>query len=383
MIYPSLNLDARLYLNDANGKPGSASFTRASGATYRDAAGKTRLAGSGVLRHDFAPDGSYLGWLIEEQRSNVVLYSDLGHADWVPANGSGWATTKTAAYKDTGGYHAACRVQTPGNPGLLDADSTPLTQAGDYCYSLWAQSNTAASYTALLAVYGFGGGAHSTQLAITITPQPQRFTLPFNFTSADATVGVASIQLRAIQADADILAWDAQCERGSFPTSLIPTGGVAATRAADLLTLAGSSFALNQAEGTLLIRYHSAASLAPNECALQLSDAGGTNYLSLFNKSGGGDLRGLVSGAADLSFGGAQPRASHCLALAYKANDFALAADGAVPLTDNSGSVPANLDMLRIGSQLGFGNWLNGCIRHIAYFPRRLPNAELQDITRL
>jgi hypothetical protein len=66
-------------------------------------------------------------------------------------------------------------------------------------------------------------------------------------------------------------------------------------------------------------------------------------------------------------------------ASAYKLNDFASSTGGAV-LTDTVGTVPS-VNQLSLGGGVGAGI-LNGHIQRLAYYNRRLSNAELQGITR-
>jgi hypothetical protein len=68
------------------------------------------------------------------------------------------------------------------------------------------------------------------------------------------------------------------------------------------------------------------------------------------------------------------------LATAYKLNDFAVCLNGGTVATDTSATVPAS-NKLQIGSRLALNYWANGCIRRIAYYPRRLTNAELVALT--
>jgi hypothetical protein len=68
-------------------------------------------------------------------------------------------------------------------------------------------------------------------------------------------------------------------------------------------------------------------------------------------------------------------------AMAYKANDFARSASGAAVITDTSGTIPT-VTQFSIGKSAANVEQPNGYIRQIAYYPRRLGNAELQGITR-
>jgi hypothetical protein len=69
-------------------------------------------------------------------------------------------------------------------------------------------------------------------------------------------------------------------------------------------------------------------------------------------------------------------------ASAYKVNDFALSANGQVPITDTVGALPSGLAALQIGKAPVASNYLNGHIQSIKYYPTRLPNGTLQGLTR-
>ena len=70
-------------------------------------------------------------------------------------------------------------------------------------------------------------------------------------------------------------------------------------------------------------------------------------------------------------------------AAAFTLNDFALVANGGNPVTSASGNMPT-VTTLRLGGYINAitaGNLLNGYLRRITYYPRRLSNAELQTLT--
>jgi hypothetical protein len=69
------------------------------------------------------------------------------------------------------------------------------------------------------------------------------------------------------------------------------------------------------------------------------------------------------------------------LAGTYKVNDFATSRDGASVATDTLGAVPV-VDRIYIGNgSAGTGAAISGTIKKLAYYPVRLPNAELQEMT--
>ena len=69
------------------------------------------------------------------------------------------------------------------------------------------------------------------------------------------------------------------------------------------------------------------------------------------------------------------------LGFGFANNDFAFAVDGVVEGTDTSGSVPDNISEMLIGDRVSANQQLNGHIKSIKYYPRRLTNAQLQALT--
>lgn len=383
-------------------------FSRSGVALYPDAAGVLRQAASGALRHAFdPPSGEYLGGVIEEQRSNLLLRShEFDNASWTKSAASisanagtapdGTTTADKLVEDSSNGVHLAYQDVTISS-GVTHTLSVVASDAGRSQIFLSAQNtsgtNGFSAYFNLStgAVTGLAAAGTGTAIsATTINLGGGRWRccitgiVGSSATTARCHTYLASSGSPGYQGNgtSGVYLWGAQLEAGAVVTSIIATAGSQATRNADLITIPTSAFAYNASEGTLLVRYRSAAALGANECALQLSDAGGTNYIALFNNSGVGGLRCLVSGgAADFSLGTAQPLTDYALALSYKANNFSGCFNGGAVTTDPSGSVPAGMDTLRIGSQIGFGNWLNSTVQQVLYFPRWLAPAELQALT--
>jgi hypothetical protein len=180
-----------------------------------------------------------------------------------------------------------------------------------------------------------------------------------------------------------IFIWGAQLEAGAFATSYIPTAASQVTRAADSASMIGNNFArwYNVNEGT----FYSEASTAlidGTRLVYRAADAAVSNYIdayantnaNLYVVSGGAVQANLTSGA--YSSGVFAKNAG-----AYKTNDFAVSLNGLTAATDNSGSVPSGLTALTFGDRAGGGRSLNGWLKRISYYPRRLANTELQGIT--
>jgi hypothetical protein len=136
----------------------------------------------------------------------------------------------------------------------------------------------------------------------------------------------------------------------------------------------------NQTEGSFYVEGSTALTSEPGFLTVQ--NAGLTDFLRMTRGFSQARTLVLVNNAsqADISSGAVLALNSTVkIASAYQINSFAQALNGGTVVTDLSGSVPVATSLV-IGAG-GFANPLNGHIRRIAYYPRRLANTELQGIT--
>jgi len=178
---------------------------------------------------------------------------------------------------------------------------------------------------------------------------------------------------------------EAQLEAGSFPTSYIPTSGSQQTRSADLASIPVTAFGYNQDAGTWLMEWDTA-------------DTGNTQ--AKYVLSSGHIARVMynnVGSAVFYSFDGSTPLPTYT-------NPTAITFDGshikAAYAEDDGGSSVAHTGVLgtgsgasdllpnynptygwSIGNLNNAANFLNGHIKSIKYYPRRLTDAQLQELT--
>lgn len=175
-----------------------------------------------------------------------------------------------------------------------------------------------------------------------------------------------------------------QLEQMPFPTSAIITTSAEVTRAADLFSIPVSSEWFNAVEGTLFVEFAQNATIYPNNnlSAVSLNNGTFQNSISVRSKYNSAYYAAniIVSGAQ--SFEQLQPATTSFVsaAIAYKTNDAAASFNGIVPSTDVTVSIPT-ITEVHIGRE---GNWshLNGFIRRVVYWPRRLSNDKLSNLTR-
>jgi len=180
----------------------------------------------------------------------------------------------------------------------------------------------------------------------------------------------------------------AQLEVGGFATSFIPTAASPVARSADIATMTGANFSswYNSSAGTFVASYGA----SPNQFATYIAASNGVvaqNSIHFDNDSGGAMRAVYYSGSvaqATLSLGayGAAGTVNK-VASAYAVNDFAASRNGGTVVTDASGALPVSLTQFNIGADPSGAavNVSNSHIRSIAYYNRRLPNAQLQALS--
>ena len=181
-----------------------------------------------------------------------------------------------------------------------------------------------------------------------------------------------------------------QVEQGYFKTSYIPTSGASATRAADVVRIPTSAFGYNAEGGTVVVEGYGPVGFNPvtgkNHHAVSFnSGAGGVSirWYSITTSTEGIHDGVVVNSGSQFDPLGVQDfqaGSNFKSAIAFVEDDFAFVSPGMASVnTDSSGTLPT-ADNREIGSKNG-DVFLNGHIKSIQYYPRRLTNAQLQELT--
>ena len=169
-----------------------------------------------------------------------------------------------------------------------------------------------------------------------------------------------------------------QIEQGAFRTSLIKTTGSTVHRAFDLASIPVSKFGYNQSEGTLFVDFKTPDTANAN--ALELGDSAVStkrylirNGLAYYSTAGG--VQVIINYTASTN----NQRAG----FAVQSNDAVAVVNGSTVGTDNSVTLFSNPTILGIGASPYYiaAEKLNGHIKSIKYYPRRLSNAQLVELT--
>lgn len=303
----------------------SITFTRTNATSTRvNASGALELVGANTARFDYSQTsiGTPLGFLVEEARTNLLLNSLL--------NGT----------------------------------------------SLSTQSVTVSATAYTLSFYGTGSIALSGTYTGTLNGSavyPTRSTLTFTPTAGTLTLTVTgSVQY-------------AQLEAGSFATSFIPTAGSTVQRSADTPSVTGTNFSswFNPSVGSLYLEYDTMVPTIGTKQIVSLNGGSSTNRIHPNVTSGATTNLTIQAGGtlqASINNGTVAANTVSKTAIAYSNNDFAISTNGVTPTKSASGSVPSSVNQMMIGQFTG-GNFLNGHIRTINYYPQRLPDYKLKALS--
>ena len=357
---------------------------------------QTTSAANGAPRFDHNPMTlESLGLLIEEARSNLLVRSEeFDNTSWNKYSAGGPVApvvTSNQSAAPNGGI-VADKIVLPAVSGV-----------GARCIVYQAPASLPAATKFSISCYlkGDVGGEkvwvgqtdNSTWSSVqcNLTTSWQRFS--FSFTTSVAgiyyiTIGVDLLDgSQTATAAQTFYAWGAQIEAGAFPTSYIPTTGATVTRAADSAIITGTNFSswYSQSQGTV---YGVATmnGIAPQNYIAEIdAGAGYANSHLCYAVSGTPRFETFVTNSLQSQLIPAPANAltagsQFALAYAFKQDDFAAARNGGSVATDVSGNMPT-VNRLCIGSN-GSTTMLNGTIKRLAYWPKRLSDPILQKLTR-
>lgn len=176
-----------------------------------------------------------------------------------------------------------------------------------------------------------------------------------------------------------IYLWGAQLEAGAFPTSYIPTVAASVQRNGDAASMTGTNFSswYTQGSGTL---YEDCFWNGTSGYTYTLFvDGGNTNNIIATNTNSNtfaARVRINNTDQLDMSFASVLLRGNTVKsAIAFSTNNFAVTANGLTPQTDSAGLVPV-VDRFVIGASGA------RTIKSIRYYPFRLTDAQLQNLTK-
>ena len=417
VIQPTLNFDF------ANTKTldSRINFRRDSIATYVGTDGLIKTAGVGEPRFDHDPlTGESLGLLIERTRTNIVR-SDPSSTGWTN-DGNITRTANTSDTKAPDGTYTATKLTSSTGSGTYSQIYASLSQSSGGVQSLWAKKGT----HTVIAIYDFSGGGgirawfdlntgeHRCEGGSKVAAGVQSDGNDNNNTTMEQypdgwyrciyyeSSNMTYAHFRIVDFDSDtksssttadsLYVWGIQAEVGvTYVTSFIPSVGGGTVRESEAVTMYDSNISswFNESGGTLTFDFNP---------KLRVPSVDGTRLFKLDSTSITGDTRidYVVSTSGSyqpyLAYGGTAYYGSPSsigftkntefkIALTIKENDIVGYINGSQSLNDTT--MPMFLpNRFFIGSNgPGGGSALDGYIRNMKYYSRRLSNDYLSYIT--
>jgi hypothetical protein len=322
--------------------------------------------------------------LLEKQSTNLLKYSEqFENSNWTKLQGNGGSLpiiTENYGISPDGTQNAD-RIQLTRTTQTSSFSYVYQNYVGTvgvaYSWSVWLKSLSGTPSVAL----SYDGSIYLN--IVTLTTEWQRYTFTSNAINPDLQATFLLFEnLSSTSLSADFLAWGAQIEASSYPTSYIHTTSSSATRVADACFKTGISSLIGQTSGVLFVdinrtqkseNYQVPVFIGSNPNIVQLYFTSTNSCVGQVYTSAGQQVAIISSALAN---------GRYKIALAYASNDFAMYINGTQIGTDSSGTVPTCSQVIIGNDDSGASNF-NDSINQAILFPTRLTNAELASLTTI
>jgi len=347
-----------------------------------------------IPRIEYDADGNRLGLLVEEQRKNLLERSeDFSNAAWTKGGASidtnvviapdGTLTGDKIVEDATSGSHQVIQGGAS-TSGVTYTASYYVKAAGRTSCRISFQNEGSATFNLTTesvitnlfvsaSITAVGNGWY--RCVATETKTNSLGNVYFGPCLDDGTIPYTG------DGTSGIYIWGAQLEAGSFPTSYIPTSGSTATRAADVASIPTSAFGYNASEGTVVVEAEMTNSVTSGQRYVIGSNSINSRWVykndtkdTLTSYDGDSVLENTLSNLSDGVFFKA--------ASSTDQSERALAVDGSIATKSTTGGIASLTASIRIGCANTNDKQLNGHIKSIKYYPRRLSNAQLVELTQ-
>ena len=371
-----------------------------------------RTAAINEPRLEYDASGNPLGLLIEDGRTNVLAYSEGYTTGWDDINISSTANAIASPDGAVSGAKLQEDSSGTGGPRVYPNDTAVLTANQAQTISCFFKAGTSSyAYLTIRHTNQNIAGAEFDLATGTVNSTRDNGNMTLNGSgitsvgngwyrcSVTATCSVSTssgLYFLGISDGTGILnggyplytltgkniyAWGAQVESGAFPTSYIPTSGSAATRNKDVVSVPVERFGYNTSQATVIA--YGKSFLPSSSTYLWEIGAGSAdrNFAKAYNQQSLYVIANSVN-TVNLNAGTFTANSYGKLASTLKANSFAASFNGASAVVDNTGAVQLDLPAIAIGQNRSYQETLNGHIKSMQYYPKRLSNEELELLTQ-
>ena len=344
--------------------------------------------------------------LLEKQSTNLALYSEqFDDAAWTKARST---ITANATTSPDGTTNADKFIENTANDSHAVLSAISNTSGQQYTVTIYAKAGERNWFL----IYVGGGPAQGKffnlsngtlgsvlgnapndssiidagngwyRCSITYTATDASSDVTFQLATSDGT------NVYTGNGTSGLFVWGIQVEQSSYPTSYIPTTSSSATRVADACFKNGITSLIGQSEGTLFAEFIFNSATFPTMVIFLTTNSSFANavYIQTFSSDGlSFQVWSGVVNQVSINTTGLTNGQKVKVAVGYKANDFVIYINGVQKGTDTSGSLPASLNNLEIGTYLEGGSPYTYAqsINQAAVFKTRLTNAELASLTTI
>jgi hypothetical protein len=368
------------------------------------------------------------GLLIEEQRTNLTPYSRYESGQWTFSAASVGNQTKTGV--DGTSLTAFLANTTTSAHRVNRTLSGSYTANSIYTFSFYVAKPAISDILGMairirstlggqaIGVVASNAGENSTYTFSSSAPfgtNPPAAITASNFLATNVgnnwvrisvTTAIASIDTTLTQwdigfstaigsdtglgtANSQIFIDSVQLEAGAFPTSYIPTTSATVTRAADNASMVGSNFSswYNQSAGTFVTSfdmYYATNTIGAFPRIISVSNGSSANLIDIQSAQYNNENMTIVdTSVQQCSISATQFAANTTgkFAGSFATNNFQISANGVLGIADTVGTVPI-VNQMQIGNRWDLIRPMSGHIQSIKYYPKRLPNTDLQRLTR-
>jgi hypothetical protein len=403
------------------------SFIRNSNATYFDSTGTLQITSINVPRFDYAPNGTFLGLLIEDQATNLIPYSEDFTSDWTSVADTVQLQTNVATISAPNKTETTTLLlpTTANSFHVITWGSTPFpfiggpTVANTYNRSIFVKREKARYLIVSCSptVSAFAAGQPNFDTVANIfdfdTESFTKFSVPVpivqkindgwyrislsrastNVNASNLTIGVCNgsdyenVKFAGEEGNlSGVYIWGGQVELGPFFSSYIPTSGSQVTRAADNAFISGKNFTsfYNLTAGTYITTV-SQNNIFDSRAFATFTNTTGSKYLTLGTTVSGDKHAFFNTSGPTLTTGNINADQFYTVGISYKNNDFTLVQNNVIVDQKTTGTIPvAPLGIIKYElGQFNNSKYLNGHIRQINYIPARLSNSVLPDLSVL
>lgn len=377
-------------------------FARSTTGTRVNASGLIETIAANQPRFDFDPTtASALGILLEEARTNLLLYSEqFDNAVWSANNCSITPNSRNSPY----GTATADLVVPNTSNALHDISQNPtLANSTSYTFSLFALH---AGYDWIIIEFYDGVAFRYASIDVNtgaLGPVDAALTVPapylvngmwrFSVTGTTASTGTPRFTIfiqnsstaaaYAGDGTSGIYLWGAQLEQGSFATSYMPTASATFTRTADSGTVPVANIPdFSATIGTLVVAF-SMPHIDANAAHIGAAFSSDSTHWIGCDLEAGGVPRAIIFNTtvqADDTFAAVTAGTVVKMAIAYSSTQMRSACNGVLGSALHSVASLPTVTELDIGSVFGF-DILDGHVKSVTYYPGFLTDAELQQVT--